>query len=556
MEKLHQRFPNAHLHLRIDAAGQYADNIEAFVRSLDQLPMTVSVGQPKVNKDYHSVVAPKNQTDKTESYAMARYAVVEQPQASYGTPPEFTTLKRIASRLQAQVKQTTRLTNALHEALTCVFTELATLAPNIAADWVLMMLMKYPTAKRIAAARLSSLTKIPYLLPEKALEIQNAAKRTVSKQSSELDEELIQDLVGELQHSLSEEKRRKQLLVKAFNALPKGPHQRIATIKGIGDQTAAAIVATAISIDRFETDRKLVGYYGIFPRELQSGVDKFGRPIPPGKKVMCKQGNDLVRGLLWQCAKCASAANGGNPEVRALYLRRLEAGDTAMCAWGYCMTKLLRQVYGVWTTDTDFDPEYEARRRAARQAAQQADRIKGKAETEVSGHKDVSGSEETGKVVTNTPASMEPVSHSDDIVHDDPSAGTVQAEVAPTAARPLIDFAELRSRISMADVLTKMGYSFRVGAGQHRGKCPLHDPSVGRGKPFSVNFKREVFRCFESSCGCQGNVLDLWSAYRKLPLYESALDLAKTFNIELPDQRRSSPRKKQKKLGGHTPPTP
>jgi len=372
LEKLHQRFPNAHLHLRIDAAGQYADNIEAFVRSLDQLPMTVSVGQPKVNKDYHSVVAPKSQTDKTESYAMARYAVVEQPQASYGTPPEFTTLKRIASRLQAQVKQTTRLTNALHEALTCVFTELATLAPNIAADWVLMMLMKYPTAKRIAAARLSSLTKIPYLLPEKALEIQNAAKRTVSKQSSELDEELIQDLVGELQHSLSEEKRRKQLLVKAFNALPKGPHQRIATIKGIGDQTAAAIVATAISIDRFETDRKLVGYYGIFPRELQSGVDKFGRPIPPGKKVMCKQGNDLVRGLLWQCAKCASAANGGNPEVRALYLRRLEAGDTAMCAWGYCMTKLLRQVYGVWTTDTDFDPEYEARRRAARQAAQQA----------------------------------------------------------------------------------------------------------------------------------------------------------------------------------------
>ena len=109
-------------------------------------------------------------------------------------------------------------------------------------------------------------------------------------------------------------------------------------------------MATAVSIDRFETAGKLVGYYGVFPEEWQSGVDKFGNPIPTGKKIMCRKGNDLVRGLLWQCAKCASAENGGNPAVRALYLRRLAAGDTPQIAWGYCMTKLLRQVFGVWTT--------------------------------------------------------------------------------------------------------------------------------------------------------------------------------------------------------------
>ena len=66
--------------------------------------------------------------------------------------------------------------------------------------------------------------------------------------------------------------------------------------------------------------------------------------LRPAPLTVC----DLVRGLLWQCAKCASGEKGGNPEVRALYLRRIAAGDTAMTAWGYCMTKLLRQVYGVW----------------------------------------------------------------------------------------------------------------------------------------------------------------------------------------------------------------
>ena len=76
-----RRHPEAHIHLRIDAAGQYAANLEAFVRSLDHLPMTVSVGEPKRNKDYHRAHSPKRKHDATESLAMARYAVVERPAA-------------------------------------------------------------------------------------------------------------------------------------------------------------------------------------------------------------------------------------------------------------------------------------------------------------------------------------------------------------------------------------------------------------------------------------------------------------------------------------------
>jgi hypothetical protein len=38
LEHLHSRFPNAHLHLRMDAAGQYAANLERFVRSLTHGP--------------------------------------------------------------------------------------------------------------------------------------------------------------------------------------------------------------------------------------------------------------------------------------------------------------------------------------------------------------------------------------------------------------------------------------------------------------------------------------------------------------------------------------
>ena len=545
LEQLHRRHPEAHIHLRIDAAGQYAANLEAFVRALDHLPLTTSVGEPKRNKDYHRDHSPKRKHDSSESLAMALYAVVERPDPSHGKPPQFAVLRRVASRLQAQTKQSTRLTNQLHETLSASFPELATITSDIKVGWVLELLTKYPTAQRIAAARLNSIEKISFLKPEKAARVHEAAKHSVAAMSGDVAEELIRELVSELKHSLAEEARWRELLTKAFDTLPEGPHQQIVSIKGIGKQTAAAIVATAVSIDRFETAGKLVGYYGVFPEDWQSGVDKFGNAVPTGKKIMCRKGNDLVRGLLWQCAKCASAENGGNPAVRALYLRRLASGDTPQVAWGYCMTKLLRQVFGVWTTGTEFDPQHESKEQE---------------KTETSGHKDqVSASEdEHSKVVTEAPASMEPVSievSEPSTVH---SAQGAAAKQAPSSNRRPIDYQTLRAQVTFDQVLAAIGQPIR-GTSQHRGPCPLHEPESSSGRSFSVNLKRNIFRCFDGACLAQGNVLEFWMAYRKLPLYEAADDLARTLGIELPTNEplpRQTKKTKGKTISGHHPPIP
>ncbi|MEO8166569.1 MAG: transposase, partial [Betaproteobacteria bacterium] len=336
---------------------------------------------------------------------------------------------------------------------------------------MLELLTKYPTAQRIAAARLSSLEKIPFLKPEKAGQVHEAAKHSVAAMSGDVAEALIRELVDELKHSLAEEARWRKLLEKAFDGLPAGPHQQIVTIKGIGKQTAAAIVATAVSIERFETAGKLVGYYGVFPEEWQSGVDKFGNPMPAGKKIMCRKGNDLVRGLLWQCAKCASAENGGNPAVRALYVRRLAAGDTSQIAWGYCMTKLLRQVFGIWATGTPFDPRHEAK---------QPEKTEASEKTETSGHKDQASS---GQVVTEAPASLEPVPAEAGEplpIHSAPNAAVGQA---CCTSRRSIDYQALRDQVTFDQVLGAIGRPVN-NSSQHRGPCPLHDRESTHGHSF------------------------------------------------------------------------
>src|SRR5207248_7588019 len=101
LQQLQRQHPQAHFHIRIDAAGQYAANLEHFLRGLD-LPVTLSIGEPKRNKDYQKAHFPKRTTDDTESQAMARFAVVALPGATAATPPAMTLLREVAGQFAGQ----------------------------------------------------------------------------------------------------------------------------------------------------------------------------------------------------------------------------------------------------------------------------------------------------------------------------------------------------------------------------------------------------------------------------------------------------------------------
>ena len=58
-------------------------------------------------------------------------------------------------------------------------------------------------------------------------------------------------------------------------------------------------------------------------------------------------------------------------------------------------------------------------------------------------------------------------------------------------------------------------------------------------RTFSVHLGKDAFQCFHAECAVKGNVLDLWAAIHRLPLYEAALHLAETFR--LPRNREEEP---------------
>jgi transposase len=508
-QELSKRYPSAHFHIRLDMAGQYGVNLEVFLRSLP-IPKTITMGEPARNKNYRQAHFPKRKADVTESFCAARFALVERPREDAAGLQELADLREVASRLEGQTRQTVRLTNQLHNVLARVFPELAVLLADLAADWVLALLAKYPTASKIARARLDSLTAIRYLTADKARRIQSLAAESIGTFQSATAETVVQQLVVALRTSKTDENRLARLLVQAYRKLP---DNQISSIAGIGELTAAILTAKIGRIERFATPAQLVSYFGVFPEERSSGFDKQGQPKTSTSMHMSRQGNDLVRKYLWNCAKTAMMHN---PAVRALYRRLVARGRRGDVALGHCMRKLLHLVYAVWTTGKPFDPQH----------------YPWEVDTSAVPKDQPAPSEKK----TAAGRSQEQSSEKKAVTAADPNVERLRPTVN------WIEFAELRQQVTLEQVLAHLGLLEGLsGSGaQRRGRCPIHS-SDKRQRTFSVNLEKNAFRCFDSACRSQGNTLDLWAAVHKLPLREAALHMAATLNCHAPRNREEEP---------------
>jgi len=504
LERLAQKHTPCAFAVRVDAAGQYADNLLAFLHELAQRgpwPLTVSCGDPQRNKSYRAAIFGSQKSDPVEARAAARYALTERPRSDPPLSLAWRTLRQAASRLQAVVRQRTRLINQLHHLVAVTFPELGLLTRDLSAGWVLELLHRYPTARRLAAAGDADLDAIAYLPLARHAPLLQQAKSSVASLYGPLAEELLRDQVRQLRDAGARQKRLEKLLVEAYHALPQDNH--LATIPGIGDVTAAILTAFILDIDRFATPGHLVAYFGALPMEVSSGVDRQGQPRGPRRYVMSRRGNDLVRRYLWLAALSATRCN---PAVRALVARvSAKHPQQKAVALGHAMRKLLHLAWALWKTGKPFDPAHYPWQAPA------------------GSDNPLSLEEEAAGRKPDAPAGSAVTATSPAIVGDGPTRGEGL----------VVDFGHLKRQLPLERVLDQLGLLGRLrGMGaQRRGACPLHRGD-GRGRTLSVNLATNVFHCFDKACGKKGDIIDLWSSLHGLSLREAALDLVRTFHLE------------------------
>lgn len=520
LERIAQRDGPVHFVVRLDAAGQYADNLLHFPHGLGQptadappaFTLIVSCGDPQRNKSYRAALFGPQKSDPVEARAAARFALTERPTPTAPLALPQRTLRQVAGRLQAVVRQRTRLINQFHHLRALTFPELALRTKDVAAGWVLELVHRYPTAALRAAATPQDLSLIPYLPASQVEPLLGHARASIASLGGPALEELLRDQVRQVRDSSARQKRLENLLVTAYRALPRTNH--LATIPGIGDATAAVLTAFIVDIRRFATPRQLVAYFGVLPIEVASGVDRAGQARGPRRYVMSRRGNDLVRRHLWMAALSAIRFN---PAVRALYARVVTKHPRRKAVGvGHAMRKLLHLVWALWTTDQPFNPQHYPWQEPA--PAEPSDNAVSPTE-----QASAVGSQAAGPKPDAVPARPEVTAACPDTV----------GEAEPVGEGTYIDFKHLKEQLPLARVLDHLGLLPRLrGRGpQRRGPCPLHRGDA-RGRTFSVNLDEHVFHCFDAQCGQKGDVIDLWAALHGVSVRAAALDLVRTFGLE------------------------
>src|SRR3954463_10095222 len=194
------RHGRVHFHVRLDAAGLYADNLLAWLGGLpiDHAAFTVPCGDTQRNKNYRVAVYGHQKSDPVEARSCARYALTERPAAGPAVAPELVPLRQVAARLQAVVRQRTRLVNQLHQLLARTFPELAVLGKDITTGWVLELLTRHPTARLLALATETDLQAIAYLPRDRVAGLLAAARDSVGSLSGAIADDLVRDQVRQV----------------------------------------------------------------------------------------------------------------------------------------------------------------------------------------------------------------------------------------------------------------------------------------------------------------------------------------------------------------------
>ena len=500
VEALIAKYPSVQLHIRLDVAGQYAENLIAWLQG-NPWPATISVGTPAKNKAYREAHYDKQKADPVESLACARFAVVERPEAMPSLPAEFSSLRATVAALEAEATHRTRLINQPHALLAKGFPELAKYAPDLSKEYCLSLILRYPTASKLASAKLHSVLAISHMKVDLGKTLHAVAKSSTASASNEVHQSLSIAKVREIMASKANSASLLKLLKKAWDSLPEGAYKRVHTIKGIGLQTAAALVAKMLFIERFETDSALIGYFGIFPEErATSGTERDGNAKKSTTFAMSAKGNDLVRRLLYTAAQSAVLHN---PAVKALFARQMALGKPYHVALGHCMAKLLRQVFAVWRKNEDYDRDFESRQPAEPETTQEEKKVVGPNVKVVKPHR--------REVTTTTP--------------------NVTASTQPSK-RPPLNYTRLKLQVSIGEVLRQYSWKERTGRGsQLRGACPIHQ-SRPEDKSFAVHTGKNTLCCH--SCGKRGNALDLLVELTKQPLHDACWQWIDRVKLEPP----------------------
>lgn len=351
------RYPDAVIYAGVESTGGYENNWFNLLKKLAEQGMKIFVARANPKGTNHNSQAELNRTitDKVSAQNIAEYLINHKKKINYDKTDLFFSVRKQWKFIRMIVKQKTQLYNQLGSLLYTANPELLAYSKHGYRQWLLKVLMRYPTAKHLSRAKETALDSIPYISSKRAEELIRNAKSSIASSTDDTTAKLIKDVVEQIIHLKKIYRLQVDSVSKIFPL-----HDEVEMLKsfiGIDDYSAMGLLMNIGSIENFISTKKIAAQFGLHPIFKKSGDGTWGMH-------MSKQGSAEVRHILYNVTTCAIVHN---PLIREIYEHYLKKGKKKMAAIGACMHKILRIVFGMLKNTEEFNPEKDRalRKRAA-----------------------------------------------------------------------------------------------------------------------------------------------------------------------------------------------
>lgn len=315
------RHPGANIFAAVESTGGYENNwFNTLVRFQEHLPVKVTRLNPFGVSHSSKAGLDRNTTDKISAKNVAEYLIAHPEKVQYQQQDPLSSLKKQWVFVKLLKKQKKQLANQLESNLYTANPEILTYCRAHIPNWVYSVLVRYPTAARLARARSSSLSSIPYVTPRRANQLIRSAKKSVASATDEISEQIIRTSVQQIMQLTKDINTHTKAIADKYS-IPEV--ELLKTFVGIGDDSAVGLMIEIGAIERFSSAKKLASFFGLHPVYRKSGDGTWGMH-------MSKMGRKAPRQILFMVSIVAIQSN---PLIRAIYEKHVKNGMKKKAAY-------------------------------------------------------------------------------------------------------------------------------------------------------------------------------------------------------------------------------
>lgn len=335
-------YNKSEVHIAFEATGHYSLNLELFL--IDQGFSFMKMNPLVIHQFLKARSLRRTKTDKADALSIVQYLMSVPYKPNSNLLYNIYSLKSLCRTRELLIKERSKFAVLLTNELDKSFPELKPFFNNNISSTLLYILERYKNSTHITlmkdydSIRKVSQGKFSY---SKFAKLKELAKNSIGYHDENSD--LLISTYVQIYNNFND---KINPINKQISTIIKELNPRMLTIPGIGELSAASILAEYGDIKNFSSPAKMLAFAGLEPSVIESGTLSSN-----GKMV--KHGSSHLR---YSIMNTAMIVLRYSPTFYDYYLKKRSEGKCHRVALSHVCKKLIRVIYSLEKYNFDFNP--------------------------------------------------------------------------------------------------------------------------------------------------------------------------------------------------------